>query len=150
MIHNTISSPPLQCSLTWDSLVSCFVEKTKETAQCFWMLPVFWNCDLRNKPSLHNHRQMSLNKIKLYHKLSGYSQVLYSQNKHKNGVAATVRPPPWPDYMLQGIYHQGLKRLKAPLTPAGAAHATQHMTERPCISPFCPHHHGRHICILSR
>lgn len=27
MIHNTISSPPLRCSLAGDSLVSCFVEK---------------------------------------------------------------------------------------------------------------------------
>lgn len=152
MIHNTISSPPLQCSLTWDSLVSCFVEKKKrETVQCFWMLSVFLKCDLQNKSSLYNPRQIKFRKIKLFHKLAGYSRVSYSQNGeivflllHSHHLDLSL--------CFQGVYHWGLRRLKGPGNTSWCCTCNRAHDREITNSPFCPHHHHHrcHLCILSR
>lgn len=78
------------------------------------MCSVFLNCDLQNKSSLYNSRQIKFFlKIELFHKLAGYSRVSYSQNReivllllHSHHLDLTL--------CFQGVYHQGLRRLEGP------------------------------------
>lgn len=90
-------------------------KKEKKTVQCFWMLPVFWTCDLQNKSSLWNHTKIRLKrKIKLYCKVAGYSRVSHSWNKHNTCVSAAVQPPTWSGYVLSGNLPSRAKETKGP------------------------------------
>lgn len=105
------------------------------------MLSVFLNCDLQNKSSLYNSTQINFFKNRAISQASGLQSGPYSQ---KGGIVFLLLHSHHLDLTLcfQGVYHQGLRTLqRALVTPAGAARATGHMTERPHNSPSCPHHH---------
>lgn len=113
------------------------------------MLSVFLNYDLLNKSSLCNPRHFK--KIKLFHKLAGYSRVSCRQNGetvflllHSHHLDLTL--------CFQGRYHQGLRRLKGPSNTSWCCTCNRaHDGEAMQLPLFPPSSSpsSYHLCILS-
>lgn len=123
MIHNTISSPPLRCSLAGDSLVSCFVEKGDR---------------LRSVFEGSRYSGTMIFRINLVRVTTDRSAVLLglTQPKWAQKLCSCCSRATWPALYFQGM-NQAEEDWRAPFPAAGAEHATGRRTKRLRSSP-CP------------
>lgn len=124
MIHNTISSPPLRCSLAGDSLVSCFVEKGDR---------------LRSVFEGSRYSGTMIFRINLVRVTTDRSAVLLglTQPKWAQKLCSCCSRATWPALYFQGM-NQAEEDWRAPFPAAGAEHATGRRTKRGCAAPRAP------------